>query len=90
MGMRKLFPVTRIVIATAIERAGLAWATPHCLRHTAITESVHVPNANVVDISRVAGHEDLKTTLGYIHVADERAHQTVARLPNFSQVLVKV
>ena len=69
------------VWATAVKRAGIAWATPHCLRHTAITESVHVPNANVVDISRVAGHKDLKTTLGYIHVADDRLHQTVANLP---------
>ena len=69
------------VWATAVKRAGIAWATPHCLRHTAITESVHVPNANVVDISRVAGHKDLKTTLGYIHVAPDRLHQTVANLP---------
>ena len=51
------------------------------MRHTAITESVHVPNANVVDISRVAGHKDLKTTLGYIHAANDRLHQTVAKLP---------
>ena len=64
-----------------IQTVTKVWATPHCLRHTAITESVHVPNANVVDISRVAGHKDLKTTLGYIHVADDRLHQTVANLP---------
>ncbi len=66
------------VWATAVRRAGIAWATPHCLRHTAITESVHVPNANVVDM---VGHKGLKATLGYIHVADDRLHQTVANLP---------
>ena len=71
----------RKVFQTAVNRAGIDYATPHCLRHTAITESVHVPNANVVDISRVAGHKDLKTTLGYIHVAPDRLHQTVANLP---------
>jgi len=76
----------RRVWATAIDRAGLAWATPHCLRHTAITESVHVPDANVVDISRVAGHKDLKTTMGYIHVADERLRQTVANLPTIVRI----
>ena len=59
----------------------------HCLRDAGITESVHVPNANVVDISRVAGHKDLKTTLGYIHVADDRLHQTVANLPKLVKLL---
>jgi integrase len=59
----------------AVKRAGIAHATPHCLRHTSITESVHLLNANVVDISKVAGHKNLKTTLGYIHTADERLHQ---------------
>ena len=52
------------------------------MRHTEITEAVHADGADVVDISRVAGHKDLKTTLGYFHVADERAHETVERLPN--------
>ena len=41
-------------------------------RHASITEAVHVPNSNVVDISRVAGHKNLKTTQRYIHTADER------------------
>ena len=40
---------------TAIKRAGISYATPHALRHTAITEGVHAPNANVVDISHIAG-----------------------------------
>ena len=56
---------------TAVKQAGIAHVTPHCLRHTSITESVHVVGANVVDISRVAGHKDLETTLEYIHVAPE-------------------
>ena len=36
---------------------------------------------NVVDISRVAGHKNLKTTMGYVHTADDRLHQTVANMP---------
>ena len=39
------------VFAIAVERAGIAHATPHCLRHTSITEAVHADSANVVDIS---------------------------------------
>ena len=50
-------------------------------RHASITEAVHVPNSNVVDISRVAGHKNLKTTLRYVHTADGRAHQAMANLP---------
>ena len=56
-------------------------ATPHCLRHTSITEAVHVFNLNVYDISRVAGHKNLKTTQRYMHAADERAHDAMAKLP---------
>ena len=66
---------------TAIVRAGIPWATPHSLRHTSITEAVHVPNSNVYDISRVAGHKNLKTTQRYMHTADERAHEAMAKLP---------
>ena len=74
----------RKVFNTAVKRAGIAHATPHCLRHTSITESVHVAGANVVDISKVAGHKDLKTTLGYVHVAPERLHEAVANLPTLA------
>ena len=62
-------------------RAGIPWATPHSLRHISITEAVHVPQSNVVDVSRVAGHKNLKTTQRYIHTADERAHEAMAKLP---------
>ena len=67
---------------TAVERAGIAHATPHCLRHTAITEGVHAPDANVVDISQIAGHKDLRTTMGYVHTSTQRLHDAVAKLPN--------
>ena len=47
----------RKVSDTAVKQAGIAHVTPHCLRHTSITESVHVVGANVVHISKVAGHK---------------------------------
>jgi integrase len=53
----------RRVSGTAVKRAGIDHATSHCLRHTSTTEGVHVGGANVVDISRVAGHKDLPTLL---------------------------
>ena len=71
----------RKVFDTDVKGSRIVHATPHCLRHTSITESVHVAGANVVDISKVAGHKDLKTTLGYIHVAPGRLHGAVANLP---------
>ena len=48
-------------------------------RLTGITEAVHAKDADVVDVSRLVGHKNLKTTMGYIHVADERLHKSVAQ-----------
>ena len=31
------------------------------------------------------GHKNLKTTMNYIHVADERAHRAVANLPKIKR-----
>ena len=45
-------------------------------------EDVHAPGANVVDISPIEGHKDLRTTMGYIHTAVPRLHAAVAKLPN--------
>jgi len=72
------------VFGTAVKRAGIERATPHSLRHTGITEGVHAPGANIIDISRVAGHKNLKTTMGYVHTADKRLHEAVAKLPVIS------
>ena len=68
------------VFKIAVKRAGIAHATPHCLRHTSITGAVRTDGANVVDLSKVAGHNNLSTTQGYIHMADDRAHKVVAGL----------
>ena len=46
------------------------------------TEGVHAPDANVVDISHIVGHKDLRTTMGYIHTSPQRLHDAVAKLPN--------
>ena len=71
----------RKVFQTAVERAGIDYATPHCLRHTSITESVHAQGGDVVVTATIAGHKNLKTTMGYVHTAEPRLHQAVANLP---------
>jgi len=77
---RRLQSVRR-VFETAVLRAGIEWATPHSQRHTRITEGVHVPGANVIDISWIAGNKTLKTTMGYVHAADKRLHEAVDKWP---------
>ena len=58
----------------------------HCLRHTSITEAVHAEGADVVDISRLVGHRSLHTAQGYIHVADDRLHDAVAKMPTIATI----
>ena len=69
---------------------GIPWTTPHLLRHISITESVHVIHSNVVEISRVVGCENLKTSQSYTHRAYERAHEAIAKLPKLVTVRNKV
>jgi hypothetical protein len=38
------------------------------------TGSVYADKTNVVDVSTVSGHKDLKTTIGHAHTTDERLH----------------
>ena len=71
----------RKVWATAIAKTGIDWCVPHCLMHTGITEAVHADGANHWDIARQFGHRNISTTQGYIHVADGRLHNAVAKLP---------
>lgn len=46
----------------------LDWTpTPHCLRHTYITTLANSGTCSIPEVQRRAGHEDIKTTLGYVH-----------------------
>ena len=67
-------------------RAGIEWCTPHGLRHTGIREGVHAPNANVIVISRIACHKNLKTTMAYVHTADKRLHEAGGKLPEIGPI----
>ena len=65
----------------AVKDAGIEWCTPHCLRHTSITELVHSDGVDIPTASRLAGQNNLQTTQGYIHVVDDRLRDAVAKLP---------
>ena len=53
------------VWATAIERAGIAWTPRYFVWPKVMAESAHVADESVVNTSRVAGHENRKTTNEY-------------------------
>ena len=61
---RRIQPVNK-VWATAVERAGIVWTTPHFVCPKVMTESAQVADESVVNTSRVAGHENRKTTNEY-------------------------
>ena len=53
-------------------------------RLTGITEAVHAKDADVVDVSRLVGHKNLRTTMEYSHVADDRLHSALLKLPKLA------
>ena len=73
-------------MGTAVEKAGIDWCTPHCLRHTSITDLAHAEGVAVSTASGIAGHNNLQTTLGYIHEADSRLRVAVAKLPTIGTI----
>jgi site-specific recombinase XerD len=60
-------------------RLGIA-CTPHQLRHTFATTLLD-EGAPVEQIQPAMGHEDVRTTMIYARIADERLHQLVQLLP---------
>jgi len=59
----------RSAFETACKRAGLQGLRFHDLRHTAATRMVET-GANIVAISKMLGHSDIKTTMRYAHPED--------------------
>ena len=62
------------VFQSAVKRVGITHATPHALHHAGITEGVHAPGANVVDISHIVGHKGFRTTIGSMFIALKLSH----------------
>jgi len=59
----------RSAFQTACRKAGLEGLRFHDLRHTAATRMVE-SGANIVAISKILGHSDIKTTMRYAHPED--------------------
>ena len=59
----------RTAFEAACRRAGLGGLRFHDLRHTAATRMVEL-GANIVAISKILGHSDIKTTMRYTHPGD--------------------
>lgn len=64
--------------------AGLSGFSLHGLRHYAITE---LSKENVWAASQIAGHKDMKTTMGYLHSSMEHVRQTHADAAPLARLL---
>jgi integrase len=68
----------------ALRRAGIEGLRFHDLRHTAATRMIE-SGASIVAVSKILGHEDLKTTMRYAHPEDSLKDAVeLLTKPNFS------
>ena len=71
----------------ALRRAGIEGLRFHDLRHTAATRMIE-SGASIVAVSKILGHEDLKTTMRYAHPEDSLKDAVeLLTKPNFSDSL---
>ena len=73
----------RTAFEAACRRAGLVGLRFHDLRHTAATRMIE-SGANIVAISKILGHSDIKTTMRYTHPEDS-LKDALESLRNFGQ-----
>jgi len=72
----------RYSFKTACKNTGIEGLRFQDLRHTAATRMVE-SGANIVAVSRILGHADLKTTMRYVH-PDDSLREAVEKLGNFN------
>ena len=53
----------------------------HLVKDGVITECVHVPNADIIEVSRIASHKRPKAAMRYVRTAGHRLHEAVDKLP---------
>jgi len=68
---------------SACRRAGIDGLRFHDLRHTAATRMIE-SGANIVAVSKILGHSDIKTTMRYTH-PDNSLKDALENLVNFEQ-----
>ena len=68
---------------SACRRAGIEGLRFHDLRHSAATRMIE-SGANIVAVSKILGHSDIKTTMRYTH-PDNSLKDALENLVNFEQ-----
>ena len=53
----------------------------HLVEDGVSTECVHVPNAEIIEISRIASHKSPKAAMSYVRTADHRLHEAMDKAP---------
>ena len=73
-------PVLGVNCGATLKATSLAFAaTPHILRHT-FCSHLAMRGAPALSIQRLAGHEDMQTTLGYMHLAQGETERAIRLL----------
>lgn len=72
-------PAIELHVKRAGEAAGIRDLTPYDLRHSALTmfEEQGVP---LETIQRIAGHEKITTTMGYIHMSPDKINRDMSKV----------
>lgn len=75
-------PVSRFAVYKMMRRrAGRAGITrdvsPHMLRHTYATRLMASRKLTLIEVQRLLRHQDVRTTMIYLHVADAQLAQTI-------------
>ncbi len=78
----------RTAFAAACRRAGIPELRFHDLRHTAGTRMVEA-GANIVAISKILGHSDIKTTMRYAH-PEESLREALESLAKFGETTTNI
>lgn len=79
----KPYTTVRKSLLTLLKDAEIENFTFHCFRHDAITQMVDA-GINLPAVAEIAGHRNIKTTMKYAHVKDDRKRQAVELLGNRS------
>jgi integrase len=78
VGTRLYAELYYTVLKRAYALAGITYRNPHALRHTAISRLANTPGMALPWVQQIAGHRDIKTTMGYVHGATAHLGEAMA------------
>jgi site-specific recombinase XerD len=68
-----------------VTAAGHPWVTMHKFRHTCASDLLE-SGAGLCEVQRVLGHQQISSTVRYLHIADPQLHEAVGQHP-ISEIL---